>query len=214
MTESIVKNITKPRRGRPPKQARDSQDTRAELIRSGLEQLTENGFASSGIDQILKKVGVPKGSFYYYFASKEAFGQAVIENYATYFAYKLDKCLLNEAYSALERIGLFVESAMDGMERYQFKRGCLVGNLGQEVDLLPESYRQQLIDIFLDWQQRLTACLEAAKVEGELSPTANCALLAEHFWVGWEGAVSRAKLVKSTQPLQNYLECFIAGLPR
>jgi TetR/AcrR family transcriptional repressor of nem operon len=56
------------RRGRPPKIARENQDTKAELIRSGLEQLTKNGFASSGIDQILKKVAVPKGSFYHYFA--------------------------------------------------------------------------------------------------------------------------------------------------
>ena len=88
--------MTKPRRGRPPKNTRDNSDTKAELIRSGLEQLTENGFASSGIDPILKKVGVPKGSFYHYFASKEAFGLAVIESYANYFAKKLDSCLLDQ----------------------------------------------------------------------------------------------------------------------
>ncbi|MDO6611293.1 TetR/AcrR family transcriptional regulator [Shewanella sp. 1_MG-2023] len=214
MTESQLVKAAKPRRGRPPKAARDNQDTRAELIRSGLEQLTEKGFASSGIDQILRKVGVPKGSFYYYFSSKEEFGQVVIDNYATYFAHKLDKHLLEQAYSPLARIGQFVESAKTGMARFEFKRGCLVGNLGQEVDLLPESYRQQLIDIFLDWQQRLSICLEAAKAQGEIAQSANCELLAEQFWVGWEGAVSRAKLVQSTQPLQNYLEFFIAGLPR
>ncbi|WP_153912511.1 TetR/AcrR family transcriptional regulator [Shewanella sp. TC10] len=214
MTETVLQQTAKPRRGRPPKAVRGTQDTRAELIRSGLEQLTENGFASSGIDQILKKVGVPKGSFYYYFPSKEAFGQAVIENYATYFAYNLDKHLLDDSNPAIARIGQFVESAKAGMQRYGFKRGCLVGNLGQEVDLLPDSFRQQLIDIFLDWQQRLSICLEVAKAQGEIAQNANCELLAEQFWVGWEGAVSRAKLVQSTQPLQNYLEFFIAGLPR
>ena len=138
--------ISKPRRGRPPKIIRENNDTKAELIRSGLEQLTEYGFASSGIDQILKRVNVPKGSFYHYFASKEAFGQAVIESYANYFARKLDVCLLDESYSPLARLHNFVEGAKVGMARHQFKRGCLVGNLGQEVDLLPESFRQQLID--------------------------------------------------------------------
>lgn len=50
-------------RGRPPKSSRQFSDTRAELIKSGLELLTENGFISSGIDTIVKNVSVPKGSF-------------------------------------------------------------------------------------------------------------------------------------------------------
>ncbi|MDO6486303.1 TetR/AcrR family transcriptional regulator [Colwellia sp. 6_MG-2023] len=205
---------TKPRRGRPPKASHENRDTKAELIRSGLEQLTENGFASSGIDKILKKVKVPKGSFYHYFASKEAFGQAVIDNYAKYFANKLDTCLLDESYPALKRISNFVEDAKIGMIRHNFKRGCLVGNLGQEVDLLPESYREQLVDIFHSWQHRVAQCLITAKAEGQLSATADCELLAEFFWIGWEGAVSRSKLVQSTQPLDNYFNCFISSLPR
>ena len=206
--------VAKPRRGRPPKVSRENHDTKAELIRSGLEQLTEHGFASSGIDQILKKVGVPQGSFYHYFANKETFGQAVIESYARYFANKLDTCLLDDSFPPLTRISNFVEDAKLGMSRHQFKRGCLVGNLGQEVDLLPKSFRQQLIDIFLCWQHRLANCLKIAQEQGNISNTANCDLLAEHFWIGWEGAVSRAKLVQDTKPLDNYLNQFITGLPR
>ncbi|MCW8834063.1 MAG: TetR/AcrR family transcriptional regulator [Colwellia sp.] len=206
--------LAKPRRGRPPKIVRENQDTKAALIRSGLEQLTENGFASSGLDGILKKVGVPKGSFYHYFASKEAFGQVVIDHYASYFANKLTTYLLDDSYAPLARISHFVEDAKTGMSRHQFKRGCLVGNLGQEVDLLPDTYRQQLIDILLSWQQTLARCLKEAQEQGEIAADANCDLLAECFWVGWEGAVSRAKLVQSAQPLENYLNYFITGLPK
>ena len=205
---------TKPRRGRPPKNTRNNSDTKAELIRSGLEQLTENGFASSGIDPILKKVGVPKGSFYHYFASKEAFGLAVIKSYANYFAKKLDSCLLDSETSPLKRLSNYVESAKRGMIRYEFKRGCLIGNLGQEVELLPESFRPILIDVFNTWQQRVASCFKEAQNHGELSKTANCEFLAECFWIGWEGAVSRARLVKNNKPLDNYFKNFIAGLPR
>jgi len=166
------------------------------------------------LNKILKKVKVPKGSFYHYFASKEAFGQAVIDNYAKYFANKLDTCLLDESYPALKRISNFVEDAKIGMIRHNFKRGCLVGNLGQEVDLLPESYREQLVDILHSWQHRVAQCLTIAKTEDQLSAAADCELLAEFFWVGWEGAVSRSKLVQSTQPLDNYFNCFISSLPR
>lgn len=206
--------ITKPRRGRPPKNAQENRDTRAELIRSGLEQLTESGFASSGIDPILKKVGVPKGSFYHYFASKEAFGLVVIESYANYFANKLDTYLLDDSYPALLRIHHFVENAKSGLSRHHFKRGCLVGNLGQEVDLLPESFRQILIDIFQSWQLRISDCFKLAQRNGELSATADCDQLAECFWIGWEGAVSRTRLVQNATPLENYFNNFIAGLPR
>lgn len=204
---------TKPRRGRPPKIANDDRDTRAELIRSGLEQLTESSFANSGIDAILKKVGVPKGSFYHYFSSKEAFGLAVLDSYANYFANKLDRYLLDESQPPLQRLENFVDNAKSGIARFEFKRGCLVGNLGQEADQLPESFRPRLIDIFLSWQQRVETCLQAAQSQGELSADADCALLAECFWVGWEGAVSRARLVQSEQPLSNYFDNFIAGLP-
>ena len=210
----MTNNITKPRRGRPPKVLNEDRDTKTELIRSGLELLTENGFSSSGIDPILKKVGVPKGSFYHYFASKEAFGLAVIESYANYFAKKLDSCLLDESIPPLIRVKNYVESAKRGMSRYHFKRGCLIGNLGQEVDLLPESFRPILITIFDSWQQRISNCFKAAQCSGDLSKTADCDFLAECFWVGWEGAVSRARLVQSNQPLDNFFNHFMASLPK
>jgi len=206
--------IQKPRRGRPPKHSQHSSETKAALIRSGLEQLTESGFAASGIDPILKKVGVPKGSFYYYFTNKEAFGLAIIESYALYFENKLDKYLLDETYSPLARINRFVESAKSGITRHHFKRGCLVGNLGQEVDLLPESFRPLLIAIFKSWQQRIAACLKQAQIHKELAIDADCELLADGFWIGWEGAVSRSRLVQSCEPIDNYFKHFLATLPQ
>ncbi|MEO2268016.1 TetR/AcrR family transcriptional regulator [Pseudoalteromonas sp. YIC-656] len=207
-------SINKPRRGRPPKSHSNEHDTRTALIRSGLEQLTESGFAASGIDGILKKVGVPKGSFYHYFASKEAFGMAVLDSYATYFAKKLDLFLLDESHSPLERVRNFVIDAQQGMAKHEFKRGCLVGNLGQEVDLLPESFRQPLIQVFSNWQQKLAQCFYAAQHNGELAASAQCDALAEYFWIGWEGAVSRAKLVKSSAPLESFYSQFMMSLPK
>ena len=203
----------KPRRGRPPKVARENQDTRAELIRAGLEQLTESGFAASGIEQILKRVGVPKGSFYHYFSSKEAFGLAVLENYAAYFLKKLNKHLSQSDEAPLSRLSNFVEDAKFGMQKHDFKRGCLVGNLGQEVDLLPISFRKELVAIFETWQCEVAACLEEAKKQGQIAQNVDCELLAEYFWIGWEGAVSRARLEASVKPLDNYFKCFVMGLP-
>jgi len=203
-----------PRRGRPPKVNRDNPDTRDALVRCGTEILTEQGFLSTGIDAVLSRVGVPKGSFYHYFQSKEDFGHAVLANYAGYFARKLDRCLLDASRPPLARIAAFVEDAKAGMLRFEFRRGCLVGNLGQEVTQLPEAFRESLEAILLSWQQRLALCLEAAKAEGELAPDTDCERWAAFFWIGWEGAVLRARLVQGNAPLDCFIEGFLAGLPR
>ncbi len=205
---------SKPRRGRPPKVDRDFDDTRAALIRCGMEILTEQGFMSTGIDAVLKRVGVPKGSFYHYFDSKEAFGQAVLESYAGYFAHKLDRYLLQEDVPPLQRLRDFVEDAKAGMVRHQFCRGCLVGNLGQEVAILPEGFRLQLEAILCSWQDRLAECLREARTAGELSANADCDGLAAFFWIGWEGAVLRARLTRDNVPLEVFFKGFLAGLPR
>ncbi|WP_067041833.1 TetR/AcrR family transcriptional regulator [Moritella sp. JT01] len=208
----MTSNQPKPRRGRPPKVTRENSDTRALLIRSGVEVLTESGFAAAGIDGILKKVGVPKGSFYHYFKSKEDFGQAVIDNYANYFAAKLDKCLLDESLAPLQRIVKFADEAKQGIVKFEFKRGCLVGNLGQEVATLPDSYRLVLQNIFAVWQTKMQACLETALLQGDIKNDVNCGQQAEYFWIGWEGAVMRARLVQSVQPLDLYIASFIASI--
>jgi len=169
---------------------------------------------ATGIDSILKRVGVPKGSFYHYFESKEAFGRAVLDNYATFFARKLDRWLLDESLSPLERLAAFAQDAKVGMARYDYRRGCMVGNMGQEVSVLPEGFRAVLEDIFVGWQARLATCLREAQCCGELAAHADCAELAAFFWIGWEGAVLRARLVQSDIPLNTFIAGFLRGLPQ
>ncbi len=69
--------------------ARGRGDTRRALVWCGTELLTERGFQITGIDEVLKRVGVPKGSFYHFFANKHEFGEAVIQNYVEYYARKM-----------------------------------------------------------------------------------------------------------------------------
>lgn len=203
-----------PRRGRPPKIARDNRETQDALLHCGMRLLTEQGFLSTGIDAVLREVGVPKGSFYHYFASKEAFGRAVLERYAGYFAAKLDRCLLDASRPPLARLEAFVADARAGMARHAWRRGCLVGNLGQEVIQLPEGFREQLEAVLRDWQARLAACLRAAQHDGSLAATVDCDELAAFFWIGWEGAVLRARLVQNDAPLETFIRGFLALLPR
>lgn len=200
------------KRGRPPKVDGDYRATRDILLRAGVAVLTEKGFSATGIDEVLKSVGVPKGSFYHFFASKEAFGAELITLYADYFARKLDQFFLDESLSPLNRIDAFCRDAELGLQRFGFRRGCLVGNLGQEMGALPEAFRAQLTNVLLDWQTRIARCLEAARVAGEIPKHADCTRWAAFFWIGWEGAVLRAKLERQGEPLRVFAEIFQASL--
>ena len=53
-------------------------NTREEIIRKGAELIHAQGFNATGLQQILQTAGIPKGSFYFYFKSKEAFGLEII----------------------------------------------------------------------------------------------------------------------------------------
>lgn len=193
-------------RGRPAKSGRDTAQTKAALIQSGVEHFTQFGFASSGLDQILKKVSVPKGSFYHYFANKEIFGLAVISHYDSYFSCKLERHLLNVELTVEQRLMAFVDDAKKGIEKYEFNRGCLIGNLGQEVAVLPDSHRKKIIVVMTGWQMKVSRYIKVLHPE---KTTDICDESAEFFWIGWEGAVSRCKLVKSTQPIDLFLKNFL-----
>lgn len=208
MSETIAAPA-RARRGRPPKGgAKGHADTRAQLIRVGLAVLTEKGYSSTGLDEILKQAGVPKGSFYHYFDSKEVFGQVLIDAYADYFAHKLARWLEDEQLSPRARLAGFIEDARKGMAAHDFRRGCLIGNLGQEMAALPETFRLQLIAVFSDWQQRTRDCLREGQALGEIAAAQDVNELARFFWIGWEGAVLRARLEQSPQPLDTFARGF------
>jgi TetR/AcrR family transcriptional regulator, transcriptional repressor for nem operon len=194
------------RRGRPPKALGGQSDTRSALLRAGVIALTEKGFSSTGVEEILRSADVPKGSFYHYFDSKEDFGGRLIDEYALYYSKRLDRFFLDESKAPLARLQAFILDSRNGMIKFDFTRGCLIGNLGQEMGSLPMTFRQRLIDVFQDWQARTAACLVAAQSAGEIGVDVDCTKLAEFFWIGWEGAVLRAKLERNAAPLDRFVQ--------
>lgn len=209
-----VAGPVKRKRGRPPKSLEGRSETRSTLVRAGVAILTQKGFSATGLDEILRSVNVPKGSFYHYFESKDAFGIELIDSYNQYFIGKLDHFLLNKKRKPVDRLRDFVCDAEAGMKRFSFTRGCLVGNLGQEMGALPEPFRQQITSVFSSWQERTAECLREARANGDIPDDVNCEQTAAFFWIGWEGAVLRAKLEKSEQPLRIFSEAFFRLLER
>jgi TetR/AcrR family transcriptional repressor of nem operon len=198
------------RRGRPPKDQTRPDAPRARLLRTGVAILTEKGFSAVGVEEILDAANVPKGSFYHYFDGKEAFGLALIDAYAGYFARKLERWFDDTSRAPLDRFHGFMADARAGMARYGYRRGCLVGNLGQEMGVLPAPFRKRLAAVFRDWEARASRCLRSAQQAGEISAGLDCEQLAQFFWIGWEGAVLRAKLERCPDAIDIFADGFLA----
>lgn len=184
-----------------------SKETKTTLLDAGLKTFCERGYNNSGIEAILSVAGVPKGSFYYYFGSKEDFGLQVINRFAENYALKLHASLSDESLSPLERLRAHYERAILTMEGDgdRCRMGCLVGTLSQEMAAQSEVFRTRLEEIFETWSCQLAVCLSDAQTLGEIPDHVDVREVAEFFVISWQGAILRAKSMRSTVPLRVFL---------
>src|SRR5262249_17931269 len=85
------------------------ETTRDALREAGRRVFLERGYNNSGIDAILSEADVPKGSFYYYFPSKEEFGLQVLNRFAQRHEADLDRIFSDTTLRPLERLRRLVE---------------------------------------------------------------------------------------------------------
>jgi len=180
--------------------------TRDVLLETGKQIFLKRGYNHAGIESILQASGVPKGSFYHYFGSKEDFGLEVLNRFAESHNADLDRYLGDSSLKPLERLRRLAEAKCDWMERQDCRNGCLVGNLSQEMADQSEAFRSRLGEIFRGWVDRYAACFREAQEAGEIAERVNPHELAEFWLNSWQGAILRAKTARSTEPLRTFLD--------
>jgi len=181
------------------------QDTRQLLIDAGAEVMIEKGYTNSGIQEVLSKVGVPKGSFYHYFQSKEDFALAIIEEFDREFMAFLLPILNDTSLSPKERLRSFCNAKRECMRASNCRKGCLIGNLSQEMADQSETLRQSLSEIMEKRHEAFTACIEEGQQLGEFTQSVDSKVLADLFLSSWEGAIMRAKTIKNLEPLDVFI---------
>src|SRR5256885_11588205 len=128
--------------------------TKAALVDAGTQLILEQGYHQTGIQDVLQAAGVPKGSFYYYFPSKAAFGQAVIAQFAAAYLARLEQHLGDTTARPLTRLRRHYEELLARFERRGCRGGCLIGNLSQELADQHPRLRAQLDAVLTSWRVR------------------------------------------------------------
>ena len=139
---------------------RRSEPTRQRLLEAGAAMLLEQGYHGTGIQPVLDEVGVPKGSFYNYFESKEHFAAEIIRHMATQVLLRMEGLKQEAQKDALEALRRDIKKRISSYEG-NFSGGCLFGNLGAEVED-SEACRAALAEAF----RAMSACYAAVLAAG------------------------------------------------
>lgn len=190
------------------------QDTRQRLLDTGIAYVIQHGYHHSGLNEILGAAGVPKGSFYYYFHSKEDFGLQILAHFTEQTLAELRRFLADETLTPLDRLRGYFEANVEALAAQGYRGGCLLGNLGQELSDLSEPLRRQVEAGMAEWAALLGEGLALAQAQGQIAPSLDPAELGSLCLDGWQGAMLRMKVTHDGRPLRVFIHAFFDLLLR
>ena len=169
---------------------------RDKILSSGLAVFHQQGFHGSGIQDIVNHAGVPKGSFYNHFESKDALGLEILNTYWEH-GDKARKELENTDIPVLGRIQRYLDATV-----YD-ERGCLVGNFSGELSN-SETFRSRLSELFNIWKNDLASVIHIGQQDGTIRSNDSAANMAEFFIIGLQGAMLKAKVDRDPDVLERF----------
>lgn len=187
-------------------------ETKEALLEAGIEIMFEKGYTNTGISEVLKKVNVPKGSFYYYFDSKEDFALEIINTVDTFYTAQVLSVLKDDSIPASKRLKNYCKAGKEMILESECKKGCIIGNLSQEMSCQSETLRQRLYEVITNWSKLFSECIKEGQDKGEINKDFSSDELAEFFLSGWQGAILRSKTTLDTKPLDTFMELTFDGL--
>jgi len=188
-------------------------DTRQQLLDTGHRMMVVKGFTGVGLNEILQAAGVPKGSFYHYFKSKEQYGQSLLEEYFQSYLADMDQRFSATDVNAREQLMGYWQKWLQSYCEPCDEQTCLAVKLSAEVADLSEAMRITLRDGTDQVMERLTRCIEQGQREGSL-PQSNAQHTATALYQLWLGASLLSKLHRNNYPLESAMlttEAMLAG---
>lgn len=174
-----------------------------QLLKTGMRLFFERGYHGTPVDVLLAESGVPKGSFYHHFGSKEAFGVAVVTEYYNFQMLTLDSWISRDELNALQKILGYVTALSNMFKRSGYKSACLIGKFSLELGPSSESFRILLADMFLAWKKKVEILVSDGQHDLLITRSLSADRLAEAILVTIQGGLALSLVFQSGQTLQN-----------
>jgi len=182
--------------------ASPAHDTRSAILSAGQAIMGRKGYSSVGLSEILTAAGVPKGSFYHYFGSKDAFGAAMVSAYFDDYLAEMDAIIAKAGLTAAERLMLYFANWRENQIAHDCQGRCLAVKLGAEVADLSEPMRVALKAGTGGVVSRLETMLEAGVADGTLTVDGKARDAATSLYNQWLGASVMVKIERTHEPFE------------
>jgi TetR/AcrR family transcriptional repressor of nem operon len=181
-------------------------DKRELILAKGAQVMTRRGYHGTGVLEIVQAAGIPKGSFYHYFASKEDFALQALEYLYQPRLERYQAALTHSPLSPRERVLSYYAELIAHFARQECPEyHCFIGSLSFEMAELSRPIGQQVEAILRRSVEVLAGCIGQARAAGEIDAHTDCEALAEFIGNAWEGALLRMKVGRSVAPLEIFL---------
>ena len=147
------------------------QSVRNRLLDAAVQTLHERGFNGCGVQDITDAAGVPKGSFYSHFDSKEALGAAALDRYWENRSCALLRGLSEDTLPPLARLRRYFSQLGEELAERDYTGGCLIGNLSAELSDQSRLVCDRLSSVFAGWTGRCSAVCATGNERARSAPT-------------------------------------------
>jgi len=172
------------------------------IVDAGLRVFLRGGFNASSVQDITEEAGVPKGSFYNHFESKEALGTEIVDLYAE--GGERRDALKDVSLPPLERLRRHFDGLSQMYAASGYAGGCLLGNFSAELADSSPAIRLRLAATFQRWTSEMEDAITEAQRLGEVSGDTRPSELAAFLLDAYEGAILRARVEKSSAPFERF----------
>ena len=177
-------------------------NVRDKIVQAGLDQFHRVGFNGSSVEDITDLAGVPKGSFYNHFKSKEELALEVIDRYIEH----NPRALLGDAGVApLKRLKAYFTGLSRQFVDSDYKKGCLLGNFSTELADHSGPVRRRLENAFDDWVKEVADVIKEAQNAGEVDSKVKPEQLAGILLSAFEGSLLRARAAGDSAALKEFM---------
>lgn len=179
------------------------------LLKKGFEAFRRSSISGAGLKEVLDSASVPKGSFYYYFESKDSFVHEILQTHADRHVEHMQAILSDLSLNPVQRIRKYFETEVDTcLKSYDTKR-IFLAKAGLELVHTDDVARQIVEQSFKKLESGLAGCLAEAQLQRQISGDIDCEGLATLMLNSWQGALLRMKTQQSVAPLQTFIELFV-----